>query len=93
MKHLGYQGKPQFNASLDHSVYFHDDDFDVTKWCTTFMKVSRICNDRALIKAEIYSNNGLHIASIVQERLWITGVPNCRYGYDFMHWCYSQASG
>lgn len=73
LKHLGYQGKPQFNASLDHSVYFHDDDFDVTKWCTTFMKVSRICNDRALIKAEIYSNNGLHIASIVQERLWITG--------------------
>ncbi|CAX43819.1 Acyl-CoA thioesterase Tes3p, putative [Candida dubliniensis CD36] len=73
LKHLGYQGKPQFNASLDHSVYFHDDDFDVTKWCTTFMKVSRICNDRALIKAEIYSNNGSHIASIVQERLWITG--------------------
>ena len=50
-------------------------------------------NDRALIKGEIYSNNGLHIATIVQERLWITGVLNYRGGYDFMGWCNSQASG
>ena len=73
LKHLGYESNPKFNASLDHSVYFHDNDFDVTKWCTTFIKVSRMGNDRALIKGEIYSNNGLHIATIVQERLWITG--------------------
>ncbi|CAI5756475.1 unnamed protein product [Candida verbasci] len=62
---------PKFNVSMDHSIYFHDDDFDPTDWLNFQAKCTRISHDRALIIAEIYNINGKHVATIIQERLYV----------------------
>ncbi|RCK66849.1 Acyl-CoA thioesterase 2 [Candida viswanathii] len=66
---------PKFNVSLDHSVYFHGADFDVTRWSTTTIRMTKLAHGRALIEGEMYSDQGRHIASIVQERLYIAESP------------------
>ncbi|KAK6465306.1 thioesterase-like superfamily-domain-containing protein [Scheffersomyces coipomensis] len=58
-----------FSVSLDHVVYFHDDDFDVTKWMGVTFKAARFANKRVVMEGELYNDKGVHVATFVQEGL------------------------
>ncbi|CUM46382.1 uncharacterized protein AC631_03093 [Debaryomyces fabryi] len=58
-----------FSLSLDHIMYFHDTDFDVTQWMGFSFKNVRFANNRALLEGEMYNEKGVHVASIIQEGL------------------------
>ncbi|KAI5964679.1 uncharacterized protein KGF55_001748 [Candida pseudojiufengensis] len=61
--------KTFFGVSLDHVLYIHDDDFDVTKWMGYSFKTIRFSHDRILVEGEIYNDKGVHVASVIQEGL------------------------
>ncbi|KAI5951862.1 hypothetical protein KGF54_004937 [Candida jiufengensis] len=61
--------KTFFGVSLDHVLYIHDDDFDVTKWMGYGFKTIRFAHDRILVEGEIYNDEGVHVATVVQEGL------------------------
>lgn len=58
-----------FRVSLDHTVYFHDTDFDPTKWLFMDYRFSRMSNDRILCQCQIFNEKGNMVVSIVQEAL------------------------
>lgn len=58
-----------FRVSLDHSVYFHDDDFDPLDWLYVDYRFSNFTNDRTLAQCFIYTLSGKLVASVVQEGL------------------------
>ncbi|EGW33360.1 uncharacterized protein SPAPADRAFT_60698 [Spathaspora passalidarum NRRL Y-27907] len=58
-----------FSVSLDHSIYFHDDDFDVTKWMGFSFRAAKCTHNRVLIEGEMFNDKGKHVATIVQEGL------------------------
>lgn len=58
-----------FSVSLDHIMYFHNTDFDTTKWMAFAFKNVRFSNNRALLEGEMYNDKGEHVASIIQEGL------------------------
>lgn len=57
------------SLSLDHIIYFHDDDFDVTKWLEFTFRCSRFSHNRVVFEGEIYNDKGVQVASIIQEGL------------------------
>lgn len=59
-----------FDASLDHTVYFHDDDLDPTHWIAVSFKTTRLNHDRALLICNMFNDKGVHVATVVQERLF-----------------------
>ncbi|KAG7665873.1 uncharacterized protein J8A68_000496 [[Candida] subhashii] len=73
INHIGIDSSqlPRHTVSLDHSIYYHDDDFDATKWMAYSMKLVRIGLGRVLVEGEIYNDKGVHVASVVQERLYL----------------------
>lgn len=58
-----------WSVSLDHTIFFHDDDFDSTKWMGFAMRTMRLINGRVLLELEIYNDKKVHVASVVQEGL------------------------
>ena len=58
-----------FSLSLDHIMYFHDTDFDVTEWMGFSFKNVKFSNNRALLEGEMYNEKGVHVATIIQEGL------------------------
>lgn len=58
-----------FLVSLDHIIYFHDEDFDTTKWMQFSFKAVRLVNNKALLEAEMYDSKGVHVATVIQEGL------------------------
>lgn len=58
-----------WSVSLEHTVYFHDDDFDCTKWMGFSMRAMRLINGRVLLEAEVYNDKGFHVATVMQEGL------------------------
>lgn len=58
-----------FSVSLDHVIYFHDSEFDCTKWVGFGYKAVRLTNNRTLLEAEMYNEAGQHVATIIQEGL------------------------
>mmetsp|Transcript_5902 Transcript_5902/g.5835 ORF Transcript_5902/g.5835 Transcript_5902/m.5835 type:complete len:328 (+) Transcript_5902:62-1045(+) len=58
-----------FRVSLDHTVYFHDTDFDPTKWLFLDYRFSRMSNDRVLCQCQVFNEKGSMVASIVQEAI------------------------
>lgn len=58
-----------FRVSLDHSVYFHDTDFDPTEWMYLDFRFSRMSNGRVLCNVAFYDQKGLQIALVNQEGL------------------------
>ncbi|KAK6457977.1 HotDog domain-containing protein [Scheffersomyces xylosifermentans] len=56
-----------YSVSLDHAIFFHDTDFDTTKWMTFAFKAIRYVNHRVILEAEMYNDKGVHVATIVQE--------------------------
>jgi len=72
VEHLGLNISPQFDTSLDHSVYFHEDDFDIDQWFLYVFKFKWIGNNRLLFKADMYTeDNNKHVVSIVQEMFYV----------------------
>lgn len=65
----GGKGEHFLSVSLDHSIYFHDDDFDHSNWIFFNFKAPRFANNRVLIQGEYYNEKGKLFASIVQEGL------------------------
>ncbi|KAI5951864.1 hypothetical protein KGF54_004939 [Candida jiufengensis] len=66
--------RPRFQASIDHNVYYHDDDFKLNQFITYVLQLKWIGNDRAVIKGDIYTEDKRQIISILQERLFITSI-------------------
>lgn len=58
-----------FSVSLDHTIYFHDTDFDCTEWMAFEFRAIRVVNDRFLLEGQMYNQAGHHVASVVQEGL------------------------
>lgn len=58
-----------WSVSLDHIIYFHDDDFDSTDWMGVTTKPIRLVNKRAVCEAEIYNSKGVHVATCFQEAI------------------------
>lgn len=58
-----------FSVSLDHSIYFHDDDFDPNQWFFFDYKAPRFSNNRVMFTGSYYNEKGKLIASIMQEGL------------------------
>lgn len=65
----GGKGDHFFSVSLDHSIYFHDDSFDPSKWVFFNFSTPRFSNNRVLLQGGYYDENGKLFASIVQEGL------------------------
>lgn len=56
-------------GAFSHAVYFHDVDFDCTQWLGLSVSVSRLVNSAFLLEADIFNNEGRHIATVVLEGL------------------------
>ena len=68
---LGIEVESSFDVSLDHNIYFHDNGFDATKYLIYSVKVTRLSHDRVLFYGQIFTDKGVHIASVSQERLFV----------------------
>lgn len=58
-----------FSVSLDHSMYFHDEDLDVGQWNSFTCRCIRFSHNRVLFEGQIYNHKGVQVASFVQEGL------------------------
>ncbi|RCK66847.1 Peroxisomal acyl-coenzyme A thioester hydrolase 1 [Candida viswanathii] len=67
-----------FRVSLDHVIYFHDDDFDVTKWMGFTFRCSRYLHNRVIFEGEIYNDKGAQVASFMQEGIVKLGDGNLK---------------
>lgn len=70
-ENMGVEVESSFDVSLDHSIYFHDSGFDATKYLIYSLKVTRLSHDRVLFYGQVYTQNGVHVASVSQERLFV----------------------
>ena len=68
---IGKRVKAEFDVSLDHTIYFHDDDLDGTKWVGVSMRPGRSEHGRTMMACDLYNEKGKQIATVVQERLFI----------------------
>lgn len=59
---------PYMGASLDHTVWFHRW-ARADEWCLHDLRASGVAGSRGLAFGDIWSGDGLHIASIAQEVL------------------------
>lgn len=70
---LGIQLKQEifefFRVSLDHTVYYHDIEFDPTQWLFLDYRFSRMSNDRVLCQCQVFDKTGKMVVSIIQEAL------------------------
>ena len=68
--HSGFEENehPYMGASLDHTVWFHRQ-ARADEWCLHDMRSSGVYSSRGLAFGEIWSADGVHVASIAQEVL------------------------
>ncbi|KAI3405727.1 hypothetical protein KGF56_001333 [Candida oxycetoniae] len=64
---LGADDKDFFRVSLDHSLYFHDLNFDSSKWLYLDYRFLSMGNNRILAVVNFYTLEGKAIATAVQE--------------------------
>lgn len=57
-------------ASLDHSMWFHRNEYDISKWFLLAQDSPSTSNGRAYTRASIYASNGKLVASATQEGLF-----------------------
>ncbi|PVV03405.1 hypothetical protein BB560_002110 [Smittium megazygosporum] len=68
--HNMFKYKNGMIVTIDHSVWFHSLDFDLSDW-VLFDTLSPILkNDRLLIQGRIFSLSGVHLATISQENIF-----------------------
>lgn len=58
-----------FRVSLDHSIHFHDDNFDPHDWLFLDFRFSRMSNNRVLCQCQMFTRDGRMVISIQQEAL------------------------
>lgn len=58
-----------FRVSLDHTVYFHDVDFDPTEWMFLDYRFVRMSNDRILVNALFFTKEKRLVATVQQEAI------------------------
>ncbi|RCK54957.1 Peroxisomal acyl-coenzyme A thioester hydrolase 1 [Candida viswanathii] len=56
-----------FGVSMDHSMYFHDANFDSTEWIFLDFRFVNLKNDRLLGVANFYTLEGKLISTLIQE--------------------------
>lgn len=61
--------KDFFKVSLDHTVYYHDTDFDPTQWMFMDYKFMRLSNDRALVICQFFTMDQRLVATVLQEAM------------------------
>lgn len=66
---LKYKNLQFFRVSLDHTIYFHDTEFDPTAWMFLDFKFTRLLNDRLLCNCQAFTLEGRLVATIIQEAL------------------------
>lgn len=54
-------------ATMDHNIYFHDDNFNVTEWIFVDYKFVRLANGRVLFFTHCYNKEGQLVVSCTQE--------------------------
>lgn len=64
------EGPPSMMASLDHTMWFHND-FDMSNWLLMVVENQAASNGRALIMARVYRGDGVLVAIVVCTR-WLT---------------------
>ncbi|KAI5964677.1 uncharacterized protein KGF55_001746 [Candida pseudojiufengensis] len=69
---LNIDVKARLQTSIDHNVYYHDDDFKLDQYFIYNLQLKWIGHNRAVIKGDIYTEDKKQIISIVQERLFVT---------------------
>ncbi|CUM67062.1 uncharacterized protein PRCAT00004751001 [Priceomyces carsonii] len=70
LRHIDLRhGIHYFSVSLDHTIYFHDEDFDPRKWMMFSFRYPRLSNDRLLVEGEMYNDKGVQVATVIQEGL------------------------
>lgn len=58
-----------FRVSLDHTIYFHDDNYDASQWMYMDYRFSRLANNRILCQVLLFTLDKHLVASFVQEGL------------------------
>lgn len=54
-------------ASMDHNIYFHDNDFNITEWIFIDYRFTRLSNGRVLFETFGFNTEGKLIVSVYQE--------------------------
>lgn len=54
-------------ASMDHSIYFHDNDFDVTEWIFMDYKFLTLSNGRVTYEVHGYNPDGKLVITVYQQ--------------------------
>lgn len=54
-------------STLDHSIYFYDDNFDCGDWLLYVISCPRASSGRAVVHGRMYSTDGVLIAAMSQE--------------------------
>ncbi|OBA22891.1 Thioesterase/thiol ester dehydrase-isomerase [Metschnikowia bicuspidata var. bicuspidata NRRL YB-4993] len=66
---LDYKKGNFFRVSLDHTVYYHDTNFDPTEWMYLDYKFERLSNDRVLVTSRYFTTDERLVAIALQEAL------------------------
>ncbi|PVV05204.1 hypothetical protein BB560_000275 [Smittium megazygosporum] len=61
-------------VSLDHSIYFHSNDFAINEWLLFVLESPRLANNRGFITAKFFTIDGQHVASVAQENVYRTSI-------------------
>lgn len=61
--------KDFFRVSLDHTVYYHDTNFDPTEWMFLDYKFTRLSNDRVLVISQYFTMDKRLVATVLQEAM------------------------
>lgn len=61
--------KDFFRVSLDHTIHFHDTNFDPTEWMFIDYKFVRLSNDRVLVTSLYFTLDRRLVASVLQEAM------------------------
>lgn len=54
-------------ATMDHNIYFHDDDFNITEWLFVDYRFMRLSNGRVFFLSSYFNPQGKLVATITQE--------------------------
>jgi len=54
-------------SSLDHSIYFYDDNFDCGTWLLYLITSPRTASGRGVVQGRLYTREGSLIAIMTQE--------------------------
>ena len=63
------------SLSLDHIIYFHDDDFDVTKWMDMSYRCTKLTHNRVLLKVRFIATKEYKL-HLLYKKAWLSFKTN-----------------